>query len=372
MSNTSGSPPASPGPNGSPAALLTRQEEYNRRVKNAQNAITKAQEAKNTADANFATKKALFDAAIEALKKVTDFDQTYVMPLGYKGDKIARGSAGFGYLLSRKTNNNSKKGSKTYANFAYGFPSKYYRVYGSNTTKVQSEVDKLVAQLDLITSTREKRDAAKSQMEADARLLEEAKKAQKALEEQQKMNLFLAQRSTRRAGVAYVGSKNNLKRRQNAAAANAARNMDKLLRNYASGANRNYTDKEYNFLDKYSIYSKYTNLPPADRERLENAARRTVAVRSGPRTLTKGVGRVYNRAAYALGRRTPIESQFEKAYMGSTPGGVTRKVAAPKAANSSAASVPAAPRPGFFSRIFGTRKNGATAATSSAEAAFGK
>jgi len=221
----------------------------------------------------------------------------------------------------------------------------------------------LLAQLELITDSKEKRDMAKVELAEKQRLLVAAEKARKALEEQQKMNLFLAQRAQRRSGVAFVGSQNNLTRRQENAAMAERNRIDKLLRNAAAEVNREYTQAELDFLDNYSdMYKKFNDIPPETQKRLLNAAKATVSVKRGPRTLGKTAGRYFNIASYRLGRGSKPENKFKAAYMGSpATRGVTRKLAqpaAPKAANATPKAASA--RPGFFSGLFsrfGTRKN---------------
>jgi hypothetical protein len=345
-----------------PAAVSkSRQQIYNNAVAAATAAVEAAAAAASSSVTSYNEKKNLYNAAIKALQAVTDFEQSYVMPLGFKGDKISRGSAGFGYLLKRNTTNNTKKASKTYANFAYGFPTKYYRVFGANTSRVQGEVDKLLAQLELITDSREKRDSAKVEMAEKERLRVAAEKARKALEEQQKMNLFLAQRAQRRSGVAFVGSQTNLARRQENAAMAEQIRIDKLLKNAAAEVNREYTQEELNFLENYNIFKKFSDIPPETQKRLLNAAKATVSVKRGPRTLGKTAGRYFNIASYRLGRGSKPENKFKAAYMGSPANrGATRKLAQPAAPKAANAPKVANARPGFFSGLlsrFGTRKN---------------
>lgn len=269
-------------------------------VASVRSAQTRANEKRKQEEAAAAKLKSEMNALQGSLMRGVDYNVYDVIPLTFKGDGLGY-TAGFGY--------NFKKGSH-YANYAAGFPLKYYRVYGECCDNITKKINRLRQQVEntkkAIKNERERRDQVQrdfkekvAQDKATAR--EEARLAKESYNRklQQEKNAALgemeAERLTSRA-------RGNLSMSKEVFDLAQAREFELLKRDITTRL-KDTQDPIYGAYSRAGIKS-FDQLPQKFQDKLFANLRRSPSFKnriSKASRLPMSVLRQYNKARYALG-----------------------------------------------------------------------
>lgn len=311
-----------------------------------------------------------------ALMRGKNFNKYNVIPLTFKGDGIGY-SAGYGYNLNK---------GRTFGNFAKGFPTKYYRVYGNSLNNITQKVAKLRKNLDDTTALaknelearrmeiNKKKEELAKKAAADRKLKETITETERALRQQEK-NAALAmielERLESRVQENVGTSAESLESASRALILDFRRQIDAKLKNPEPGSRW----EQLAMAGK----TKYTNLDQRTRDRLESRFKMSPSFQNRIRKSTRlsnVTARRLNKARYALGAKPRGNYSFLKpkrvgnysglsgSYTGEPLYTGTRNNSSPNVlpANNGLPSMTQskpAPRRGFLNRVgrFFTRKN---------------
>lgn len=316
-----------------------------------------------------------------AMMRGKNFNRYNVIPLTFKGDGLGY-SAGYGYNLNK---------GRSFGNFAKGFPTKYYRVYGNSLNNITQKVAKLRKNLDDTTAlAKNELEARRMEMSkkkeelarkaaADRKLKETIAETERALKQQER-NAALAmmelERLESRVQTNVGTSAESLESASRALILDFRRQIDAKLKNPERGSR----------WEQLAMAGKtrYANLDQKTRDSLEARFKLSPSFRNRIRKSTRlsnTTARRLNKARYALGSKPRGNYSFLKparvgnysGISGNYTGGPlftgtrnnSRANVLPLAANvlgngaSSMTESTAAPRRGFFNRVgsFFTRKN---------------
>ncbi len=302
--------------------------------------------------------------AEQKLKELIPQEVSSIIPIDFKGDGLGY-TAGYGYDFSKK---------KPFANFAAGFPYKYYRVLGNDLANVTGKAITLKAAMNNLKTKRQARNFSIVQRKAAERNQKRREAEEKSRLKQQQNNLAMEELRVRRLGVQQTtNTLASAKAAQNATNARLKTfrdRMDAIL----AGTAQPETPTEEKFVRDYAVdYTSYAQIPDYIRKELEARFVQSPSFSAKMKRFFRSpeaLSRAVNAARVRLGYRAP--NAFGTAYSGDP----TRRRQIQRAMNRGVrataspgdpmgpgmgAPKPAATRRGFFSGIGNFFRRGKTA-----------